>query len=143
MIKDNHPFHSFLSKVFRRRIKRSKRRSLDDASFEGGGDEDESVTSDDNEEEESENEEVDDSCPAGCDATLYEHVIELREKRLDQETNLAELSKMTEEMKRARDRHIQRKKQIERDLSSFNMDLESFQTEKQQLLNQSVSGVSD
>ena len=79
---------------------------------------------------------MDDSCPPGCDATLYEHVIELRDKRLDQEEVLADFQRLIDDLKRTLDRHNQRKKQIDRDLNSYVKEIQSFQTEKQQHLNQ-------
>ena len=76
--------------------------------------------------------------PVGCDATVYEHVIELREKHLDQEEALGDFQKLVDDFKRTCDRHCQRKKQIERDLHSHVKELQSLQTEKQQHLNQSL-----
>ena len=73
-----------LAKIFRRKIKRSKKRDGDADDDDDDEDEDEEEDFDEDEGDEDE-EEVDDSCPPGCDTTLYEQVLEMREKRLDQE----------------------------------------------------------
>ena len=69
---------------------------------------------------------------------MYEQVVELREKRLDQEEILAEIQRTIDELQRTYDRHIQREKQIDRDVNSYSKEIRSFQTEKQQRLNKYV-----
>lgn len=133
MVQDNHPFQPPLFKAFRRKMKRFKKVSQDDdGCTEVENDDDD----EDFDEDFDEDDDVDDSCPPGCDATLYEHVIELRDKRLDQEEVSMEFQRVIDDLKRTCDRHAQRKKQIERDLNSFTKELQGFQTEKQQHLNQ-------
>lgn len=74
-----HPFHEQLMKIFKRKIKRAKKRDLgDEDEDEGGSEEEEEEDDEDGDDEgdgEGEEEEVvDDSCPAGCDTGLYELV---------------------------------------------------------------------
>lgn len=133
MVQDNHPFQAPLLKAFRRKIKRQKKINQED---DGGTEADNEEEDDDLDDDFDEDDDVDDSCPPGCDATLYEHVIELRDKRLDQEEVLTDFQRVIDDLKRTLDRHNQRKKQIERDLNSFAKEIQSFQTEKQQHLNQ-------
>jgi len=135
MVHENHSFHAPLARIFRRKIKRSRR---EHAQSDDGCSEFESDDSDDFDDDFDDGNDMDDSCPAGCDALLYGQVIELREKRLDQEDTLAEFQKVVDDFKRTCDRHCQRKKQIERDLHSHVKELQSLQTEKQQHLNQSL-----
>jgi hypothetical protein len=71
---------------------------------------------------------------AGCD--LRAQVLELREKRLDQEEVLAEFQKVIEELKKAHERHSQRLRQVEKDLAGASAEISRFQQEKQQRLNQ-------
>jgi hypothetical protein len=128
-------FHEQLLKIFKRKIKRAKKKT-------GAEEEDEDEESDeedyesDSDEDDDEGEEVDDSCPPGCDTHLYESIIELREKRLDQEEVLADFQKELDELKKANDRHIARERQIDKDLSSTEVEILKFQTEKQQHINE-------
>lgn len=136
IIPDGHQFHAPLQKIFRRKIKRSKKRSNEDST--GGVDEDDEDDDFQDDEDDDNDEDDDDSCPSGCDATMYEQVVELREKRLDQEEILAEIQRTIDELQRTYDRHIQREKQIDRDVNSYSKEIRSFQTEKQQRLNKYV-----
>jgi len=128
-------FFPQLTKIFKRKIKRSKK--LGDEDLDEDEEESEEEDEDlDEDEDEDEEEEVDDSCPPGCDTQLYETVIEQRSRRLDQEDKLAELQKSIDELTRTVDRHVARQKQIDKDLTQTDREIRSFQTEKQVKLNQ-------
>jgi len=120
----HHAFHEPLLKVFNRKAARKR---------SGGEDDDEDF--DDDFDDDEDEEDFDDSCPPGCDAALYEHVKELREKRFDQDEVIAELTKQLDDFKRTSDRYCQRKKQLDKDLLSLERGVRAFQTEKQQQLN--------
>ena len=62
-------------------------------------------------------------------------VIDLREKRLDQEEVLADFQKVVDDLRKAHDRHSQRLRQVEKDLAGASADIARFQQEKQQRLN--------
>jgi hypothetical protein len=127
LVPDNNPFNDILTKIFKKKIKRSK-----------GGDDD-----DDEEEEEEEDEdddddyddEIEDTCPPGCDVALYDHVLEYREKRLDIEEFLTDIQKGLDELKKTKDRLKQREKQIDKDAKSAEMEIANFQRQKQAALN--------
>jgi WD40 repeat protein len=128
-------FHAQLLKVFKRKIKRAKKRTGDDEEEEEeeeDWEEDEDEDFDDDEGDEDE----EDACPAGCDQTLYDKVLELREKRLDQEDIHADFQKAVDELTRNKERHTGRQKQIDKDLSNTELEIQSFQTEKQARLNE-------
>merc|ERR1711871_1706655 len=118
-------FEPQLLKMFKRKIKRAKKRT---------GDEDEDEDSDEDWEEDSDDE--DDACPPGCDQTLYDKVLELREKRLDQEEILSDFQKAIDDLKKSNERHHGRERQIDKDLKGTEVEIEAFQTEKQQKLNE-------
>ena len=88
-------------------------------------------------EEEIDNRELDDGCPEGCDAALYDRVLALRDKRLDQEEMLAELKSTRDSLKRTQDQHVRQSTQIEKDQNLYATELQAFQTEKQRHLNKS------
>ncbi|CAM9556243.1 unnamed protein product, partial [Discosporangium mesarthrocarpum] len=107
LVPEMNVFHSALLKVFRKKIKRAKKR----LGGEEEGEEDSEEEEDDDEEydfDDDEEEDVDDTCPPGCDIDLYEKaswsVLELRERRLDREEALTEIQKGADELKRTLDR---------------------------------------
>jgi hypothetical protein len=127
-----------LFKIFKRKIKRSKKGGGGGGDGDGSGDDSDYESSDyesESEGDSDEDEDEDDSCPAGCDQALYDKVLELREKRLDQEDILADFQKNIDELKKAHDRLAARERQIDKELVSTQKDIEMFQTEKQRKLN--------
>lgn len=86
---------------------------------DAGADESEEEDSDEEEYDfdDDEEEEVDDSCPPGCDISLYESVLGLRERRLDQEEILAEIQKTADELKRNLDRQVQNCEPVQKALA--------------------------
>ena len=134
LVPEKNNFHDQLLKIFKRKMKRAKKRSTNDDEDEEE-EEDDGGDFDDNDDDYEENE-VDDSCPPGCDTALYESIIELREKRLDQEEVLADFQKELDELKKAHDRHVGRERQIDKDLKNTEVEIQKFQTEKQQHINE-------
>ena len=126
-----------LFKIFKRKIKRTKKSGQNG----DGGSDDEDSDYESSEEESSDDEgdsdddDEDDSCPAGCDQALYDKVLELREKRLDQEDILADFQKNIDDLKKSFDRLSSREKQITKEFIATEKDIELFQTEKQRKLN--------
>jgi len=135
---ETHQFHQQLLKIFKRKVKKSKKRQLgadedeDDDEEEDWSDSDDDFDSDMDDDEE----EIDDSCPAGCDMALFEQVLELRDKRCEKEEKLQEFQKNVDELKRNHERHMQREKQIDKELKNTEKEIRSFQTEKLARLNQ-------
>ncbi|CAM9321998.1 unnamed protein product, partial [Sphacelaria rigidula] len=105
---------------------------------DAGADESEEEDSDEEEYDfdDDEEEEVDDSCPPGCDISLYESVLGLRERRLDQEEILAEVQKTAEELKRNLDRQVARQRQIDKDIKQTAAEIKAAQADKQAQLNE-------
>jgi hypothetical protein len=104
-----------------RKIKRSKKRSG------GAGDDDGDLEEDDDDEDLDEDDDADDDdeageevCPAGCDPQLYEKVIELRERRLDEEEAAAEVAKAVEATKKDREIQSKKLKLLEQSLAAIN-----------------------
>ncbi|XP_038057956.1 cilia- and flagella-associated protein 44-like isoform X2 [Patiria miniata] len=135
---ENNKFAEFLTKVFKKKIKRAKKK----AQTEEGSDEESEESSDDesdwsSDEEDSEEEGLDDSvCPPGCDQALFDNTCALREKRLDFEELLAEEKKIAEGLKKEVDALTKKQKLIVNGLKTAEADLEAFQLEKQQKLNE-------
>merc|ERR1712228_550222 len=83
----------------------------------------------------SDNKNEDDSCPKDCDNLIYEKVMELREKRLDQKEILNEFEKAVNELRQQNLLLILSEKQIDKNLNLTESEICQFQTEKQRVLN--------
>ncbi|KAJ3110144.1 Cilia- and flagella-associated protein 44 [Phlyctochytrium bullatum] len=75
-------------------------------------------------------------CPADCDPTIFANVKELRERKLDQEDILAEIQKAIETLKKENDGFIKKEKIIDMALKNTEAEIQDFQTQKQQKLNE-------
>ncbi|XP_052253766.1 cilia- and flagella-associated protein 44-like isoform X2 [Dreissena polymorpha] len=137
---DNNKFADYLTKVFKKKIKRSKKKTTE-------GDDDEEDSDDDSDEDEDWDEEEDedesesggydlDICPPGCDQNLYEATCQQREKRLDIEEALVEEKKTNDALKKELEGYGKKSKVIDSGLKTAQQDLEAFQLEKQQKLNE-------
>mmetsp|Transcript_14728 Transcript_14728/g.58914 ORF Transcript_14728/g.58914 Transcript_14728/m.58914 type:complete len:1201 (-) Transcript_14728:1414-5016(-) len=133
LIEDNHRHQSKLVKMFHRKLRRCHGTGINDDGdvevdlFEPCEDDDADADEDENGQE---------SCPADCDPALYEKVMDLREKSRDVDDAKHELQRLLDESHRSIDRHLQRKKQIARDLSLTIKLLRMLQNDKHQHLNQ-------
>jgi len=133
-------FYAQLLKIFKKKVKRSKKKGGRDADEDGedGDSDDDNFDSDDSDsdDESDDSEDDDDSCPMHCDSAIYEKVLELRERRLEQEDQLAEFDKKIKELQTTYERHTNREKAIDKDLANTLKDIELFQSTKQRALNQ-------
>ena len=147
-------FYDQLKRIFKRKIKRHSKKnenlgkdsSNDHLTANDANELDDSEDSS-NESEEESNDSTnnmaggatikanDDSCPKDCDNLIYEKVMELREKRLDQEEILLEFQKSVEELKHQNNLLQTKEKSIDKNLQATELEIQKFQTEKQQQLN--------
>ena len=129
-VPENHGFVDQLSKIFRRKIKRTKM----------GGDaaeaEEEEQDLGDEDEDEEDDEEAEDVCPVGCDPALYEKVVDLREKRVDVDEAMGDVQKGLDDGRKALDRLKQRDKQVAKDVQMVELEIRQFQKQKLASLNQ-------
>ena len=112
LVGESNQFYDPLLKIFKKRIKRSKKKSVDDEMSDS--DEESDYDSDEDSDYDSEEEELEDQCPFGCEQQLYEKVLELREKRLDQEDILAEFGKAIDDLRKANERQTTKERQIDK-----------------------------
>ncbi|XP_043929077.1 cilia- and flagella-associated protein 44 [Protopterus annectens] len=138
---ENNKFADFLTKVFKKKVKRIKKKEREGEEDEDGESEDESDEESewDSEDEDSKSETgmLNDSvCPPNCDPELFENTLQLREKRLDVEEAISEEKKSAENLKKDYDSLAKKSKVIEVSLKTAEADLEAFQREKQQKLNE-------
>lgn len=133
-------FYPQLLKIFKKKVKRNKKKAPRDVDVDEDEDSDneDNYDSDDSlsDEESDSDDDDDDSCPLHCDSAIYEKVLELREKRLEQEEILADFNKAVVELNKTYERHQGRERTIDKELTSTEADIEAFQSEKQRALNQ-------
>ncbi|KAE9011914.1 hypothetical protein PF005_g10384 [Phytophthora fragariae] len=150
-----HPSFSALQKLFKRKIKRAKKKptasgkedgkdgngqspesARDGDEQEGEEEEDEDEDEDYDEDDDDDDEEEEDTCPPGCELTLYEKVLALREKRADVDDAVGELNKAIEELRKGGERQAAKQRAIDKELMATEQDAQQFQSEKQSRFNQ-------
>ena len=131
LVPASHPFVEPLTKIFRKKIKRSKNNAN-----AGDGDEDFEEEEEEDDDDDLDDEEVEDICPVGCDNIIYEKVLDSREKRLDIDEVMTDVVKIVDDLKKSLDRLKSREKQIDKDAKSTESEIQQFQLQKQLALNQ-------
>lgn len=154
-----HPNFAALQKIFKKKIKRAKKKSApnskdgkdsggdvdgNDPNRENDGaaddddedDEDEDDDDDYDEDDDDDDDDEDDVCPTGCDLQLYEKVLAVREKRADIDDAMTDLTKAMDELRKSNDRQIAKQRQIDKELQATEQDIQQFQSEKQTRFNQ-------
>ncbi|CAH8523136.1 unnamed protein product [Dicrocoelium dendriticum] len=137
---EGHRFTDFLTKVFKKRIKRKKADSTDagssDTELASSSSEDSSF---DESEEESDEEDyvLDlDVCPAGCPQEDFDNTCAIRERRLDVEDETIEEKKALELLKKDLEGWVKKQRIVEVAQKQAKTELEAFQLEKQRKLNE-------
>ncbi|XP_072513801.1 cilia- and flagella-associated protein 44 [Salminus brasiliensis] len=140
---ENNKFTDFLTRVFKKKIKRVKKKEKAGTKEEEEDSEDDSDEGSewDEDEEDEESEDgagaLDDNvCPPNCDPELFKNAVLLREQRLDIEEQLLEEKKTTDSLKKEYDSLVKKEKVVQSSLKAAEGDLELFNREKQQKLNE-------
>ncbi|XP_077051647.1 cilia- and flagella-associated protein 44 [Siphateles boraxobius] len=144
---ENNKFEEFLTRVFKKKIKRSNKKET--RGGEGGDvtdDEDDSDEDSDDESDRDNDEDYDDSetgaplddsvCPPNCDPELFDNTLRLREHRLDVEEQLLEEIKIVDSLKKECDTLAKKEKIVQINRKAAEGDLELINREKQQRLNE-------
>ncbi|XP_056336376.1 cilia- and flagella-associated protein 44 [Danio aesculapii] len=144
---ENQRFEEFLTRVFKKKIKRTKKKETHTA--QGGDQSEDEEDSDEDSDEESDAEDEDDYeeseagaalddsvCPPNCDAALFENTLRLRGLRVDVEEQLQDQMKMLDTLKKDCDTLSKKEKLVQGSRRSADSDLELLNREKQQRLNE-------
>ena len=127
-----------LFKIFKRKIKRSKKSVGGGGDGDGSGDDSDYESSDydesDSDADSDDDEDEDDSCPVGCDQALYDKVLELRENGLIRRIFWL-IFRKTLTILRKHMIGLRHERQVDKEIVSTQKDIELFQTEKQRKLN--------
>ncbi|KAJ3162408.1 Cilia- and flagella-associated protein 44 [Geranomyces michiganensis] len=145
---ENNKHEEFLTKLFKKKVKRTKKKPKTEAANEDGEDaaeeEDEDEDDDDmddlDEEEsmssEGDGDDVPEECPNDYDASHFARILALREERLDQEDILVEIQKAVDVLKKENDALIKKEKISDQALRTTENEIQEFQTQKQRKLNE-------
>merc|ERR1719235_3159527 len=136
LVGESSPFLGTLLKIYKKKVKRSKRKKALGDDDDMDDEEEDSEEDSDMDSEEDEDEMEEDICPQGCDMSIYESVIELRDKRLDMEDALQEIQKAVDDLKKDHTRLLADEKRIDKEQKQTDAEIQQFQTEKQRKLNQ-------
>ncbi|KAK2814871.1 hypothetical protein Q7C36_023137 [Tachysurus vachellii] len=139
---EDNKFADFLTKVFKKKVKRVKKKETP-----GSDDEEEESEEDSDEESDWDNEEDDEGldgaagfddsvCPPNCDPELFKNALSLREHRLDLEERLHEEKIIADNMKKEYDSLTKKEKIVQNNLKAAEGDLELLYREKQQKINE-------
>ncbi|WIA29897.1 hypothetical protein OEZ86_012366 [Tetradesmus obliquus] len=139
LLADQDAFREQLTKVFNRRIKRSRRHGAGDGSGSSDSEDSGCEGGSDSGSDDEAGEEV---CPPGCEPGLYERVVELRGRRLDEEEAGGEVGKALEGIRKERELLGKKARLLEQALAAVNQSVLEFQQEKQARLNQLPAVVS-
>ncbi|NXK02582.1 CFA44 protein, partial [Herpetotheres cachinnans] len=137
---ENNEFAHFLTKVLKKKIKWMEKKEVEreaDEEDESEEENEESSLGIDEENSGPEDEVFDDSvCPKNCNEALFRNTIQLRQKRLDIEKALREKKKVAANLRKKYNALAKKAKVMETSLDAADRELETFQWEKQQRLNE-------
>ncbi|KAF1668204.1 Cilia- and flagella-associated protein 44, partial [Aptenodytes patagonicus] len=138
---ENNEFARFLTKVLKKKIKCMEKkevgREADEEDENEEENDDESSLGIDEENSGSEDEVFDDSvCPKNCNEALFRNTMQLRQKQLDIEKALTEEKKVAANLRKNYNALAKKAKVVETSLGTAETELETFQWEKQQRLNE-------
>lgn len=135
---ENNKFADYLTKVFKKKIKRVKKAAeMDGDSDESDSDDDFDSSSEEEDDDEDGVEHLDlNICPPGCSQELYDATIVMREKKLDLEEAIQEEKKIIDSLRKEVDALVKKNKVIGHGVKCAKNDLEAFQLEKQKKMNE-------
>ncbi|NXN47529.1 CFA44 protein, partial [Rhinoptilus africanus] len=137
---EGNEFAHFLTKVLKKKIKCMEKKEVKREADEDDKREEENEESSSGIDEEnsgSEDEVFDDAvCPKNCNEALFQNTIQLRQKRLDIEKALTEEKKFAANLRKKCNALSKKAKVVEISLNTAERELETFQWEKQQKLNE-------
>ncbi|XP_060756826.1 cilia- and flagella-associated protein 44-like [Neoarius graeffei] len=139
---EENTFADFLTKVFKKKIKRVKKKEKlesddEEEESEEDSDEDSDWDSDEDDEGFSETSSIDyNVCPPNCNPELFENTLRLREHRLDLEEQLHAEKIIADSLKKDYDSLTKKVKIVQSNLKAVDGDLELLNQEKQQKVNE-------
>eukprot|EP01028_Stygiella_incarcerata_P009241 TRINITY_DN4347_c0_g1_i1.p1 TRINITY_DN4347_c0_g1~~TRINITY_DN4347_c0_g1_i1.p1 ORF type:complete len:1758 (+),score=598.58 TRINITY_DN4347_c0_g1_i1:248-5521(+) len=126
------PYYDEILKIFRRKAKRKR------ADDEESDDEDEVDFYDFNDDasDGDDDEDEEDNCPSECPESVFETVLSMRERRMDQEEQLGEFQKSIEALKKENDGLVAKERTVDQQLKLVEKEIQEFQNAKQRSLNE-------
>ncbi|NXX75817.1 CFA44 protein, partial [Urocolius indicus] len=138
---ENNEFAHFLTKVLKKKTKCTEIKEVGREAgwryHEEDENDEESSLETDEENSGSEDEVFDDSvCPKACDKALFQNTLQLRQERLHIEKALTETKKAAAGLRKKYKALAKKAKELEANLNTADREMETFQWEKQQRLNE-------
>ncbi|XP_033981538.1 cilia- and flagella-associated protein 44 isoform X1 [Trematomus bernacchii] len=139
---EENKFEEFLTKVFKKKIKRVKKKEPtgnEEEENEEDSDDDSDWDDDDDDFDSGSDEEgaaLDDVCPPGCVPALFGNTLQLRERRMDLEELLVEEKKSAEILRKECIMLVKKEKSVKSSQKAAEDDLELVNREKQQKINE-------
>ncbi|XP_034565559.1 cilia- and flagella-associated protein 44 [Notolabrus celidotus] len=128
-------FEEFLTKVFKRKVKRVPKEEEEEKDSDEDWDEDSDEDEDDSSSEEEDD--VDCSvCPPGCEPELFENTLQLLERRLDLSELMKEEKKSFDALKKEYDSLFNKEKCLKSGRTAAEGDIELVYREKQKKMNE-------
>eukprot|EP00493_Phyllostaurus_siculus_P028099 UN28447 len=117
VIGDSNPYYLTLRKIFLRKIKRR---------LEGADSDDDSDFDDDFDLSDDSDSDFEEFCPEGCEQSMYNKVLELRERRLDLDEALDAQRKRVDELRSINKNLLGREKNIAKSLQETEEEIDRF-----------------
>ncbi|XP_046733325.1 cilia- and flagella-associated protein 44 isoform X1 [Silurus meridionalis] len=140
---ENNKFADFLTRVFKKKIKRVKKKEMPGTDAEQEEESEESSTEESDLDSEEDDKGLDGAngfddsvCPPNCDPELYENTLSLREHRLVLEELLHEEKVIADSLRKEYDSLTKKEKIVQSNLKAAEGDLELLNRDKQQKLNE-------
>nr|XP_023023844.1 centrosomal protein of 290 kDa-like [Leptinotarsa decemlineata] len=137
---ENNKYYDFLKKVFRKKFKPPKQATDEESSSESSSSSSEESDFDDSASIDSRDFGVMKQdlnvCPKGCELAIFNLTVELRSKRHEIEQSIREQTRILDTVKKDIEMGSRRLNVLQNQLQTSQMELESYQREKQILMNQ-------
>mmetsp|Transcript_13054 Transcript_13054/g.24383 ORF Transcript_13054/g.24383 Transcript_13054/m.24383 type:complete len:1620 (+) Transcript_13054:1554-6413(+) len=131
LVPDNYPHREFLLGILEKKLKRRRQRRGSEDS-EDDSDEESDMSDEDSEESDEEGE----ICPSDCDTNLFEKVQALRDRKLELQEDAADKAQQMTDLNKRKNEVERRERSLAGQLEMNEKEIQKFQREKMQLLNQ-------
>lgn len=131
LVPDNYPHREFLLGILEKKLKRRRQHRGSDDSDDDSDDE-----SDMSDEDSDESDEEGEICPSDCDTNLFEKVQALRDRKLELQEDAADKAQQMTDLNKRKNEVERRERSLGGQLDMNEKEIQKFQREKMQMLNQ-------
>jgi WD40 repeat protein len=131
LVPDNYPHREFLLGILEKKLKRRRQRKGSDDS-----DDDSNSESDMSDEDSGDSDEEGEICPSDCDTNLFEKVQALRDRKLELQEDAADKAQQMTDLNKRKNEVERKERSLGGQLEMNLREIQKFQREKMQMLNQ-------